>query len=243
MTDDQHAARSTAPSALRELTTAKARDDFQARHEFLFVADALPAAVSDALAAEAAALGAWTHRAHAFGVRKGGSISHQTLLSRAPVISGLYRLDALRDLVSHLAGAPVVRCPDDDPHASALYVYTEPGDYVGFHYDTSWYRGARYTVLVGVTDRSTSRLLCALHHRSRERRPETLSVATAPGSLVVFNGDRLYHAVSPLGADEERIVLSMEFVTDPRMNPVKRLVSKLKDAAVYFGFKSVFGGR
>ena len=40
-------------------------------------------------------------------------------------------------------------CPDEDPHACALYFYTEAGDHMGYHYDTSYYTGARYTVLFG----------------------------------------------------------------------------------------------
>ena len=41
-------------------------------------------------------------------------------------------------------------CPEADPPSCALYFYTEPGDHIGFHYDTSYYKGTRYTVLVGL---------------------------------------------------------------------------------------------
>jgi len=38
----------------------------------------------------------------------------------------------------------------DDPHADALYFHTRAGDHIGWHYDTSYYAGPRYTLLLGV---------------------------------------------------------------------------------------------
>jgi hypothetical protein len=59
---------------------------------------------------------------------------------------------------------------------------------------------------------------------------------------VIFNGDRLWHAVTPLHAGEERIVLSMEYVTNPAMSPVKRFISTMKDAIAYFGLSTALQG-
>ena len=36
-----------------------------------------------------------------------------------------------------------------------LYYYTEAGDHIGYHYDTSYYKGSRYTILMGLVDKST----------------------------------------------------------------------------------------
>jgi hypothetical protein len=58
---------------------------------------------------------------------------------------------------------------------------------------------------------------------------------------VLFNGDKLWHAITPLGEGEERVSLTLEYVTDARMTPVKRFVSNMKDAVAYFGFRAVFG--
>ena len=133
-------------------------------------------------------------------------------------------------------------CPDDDPHACALYFYTEPGDHIGFHYDTSYYKGARYTVLVGLLERSSSRLVCQLYKGDARRQIQELSVATNPGTMVFFNGDKLFHAVTPLGPGEERIVLTMQYVTNQGMGPFKRLFSNMKDAVAYFGLRSLIRG-
>jgi hypothetical protein len=76
------------------------------------------------------------------------------------------------------------------------------------------------------------------------REPRQVHLDTAPGSLVIFNGDRLWHAVTPLHAGEERIVLSMEYVTNPAMSPIKRFIWTMKDAIAYFGLSTALqGGR
>lgn len=107
---------------------------------------------------------------------------------------------------------------------------------MGFHYDTSYYNGARYTVLMGLIQRSERcRLVCHLYRDDPARETREIQLAYGPGSLVIFNGDKLWHAVTPLAAGEERVVLTMEYVTDTRMGPVKRLVSNMKDAIAYFG--------
>ena len=90
------------------------------------------------------------------GHKKGGSVSYYTVRQHAPTLVQLYRSPPFMDFLSRLVGARLMLCPENDPHACALYYYTEPGDHIGFHYDTSYYKGARYTILIGLVDRSPS---------------------------------------------------------------------------------------
>lgn len=195
-----------------------------------------------ALVAEAKAMQASVHRNYVPRIKKGGSVSYFDLVRGAPSIVALYRDPAFIALLSRITRERLLVCPDGDPHACALYYYTEPGDHIDFHYDTSFYRGKRYTVLVGLVERSSCRLVCELYKKDPGRETRTVSVHTLPGTLVMFNGDRLWHAVTPSGPGEERIVLSMEYVTDQRMGPVQRLVSNVKDAVAYFGIRALFRG-
>jgi alkylated DNA repair dioxygenase AlkB len=132
-------------------------------------------------------------------------------------------------------------CPPNDPHRCALYAYTEEGDYMGWHYDTSYYKDRRWTVLVGFKDESSSRLLCLLHTRNPDRDVVKLELQIKPGTLVIFNGDKVYHAVSPLKEGESRYIVSMQYVTNGEMNPFMRFISNMKDAVAYFGLRGVFG--
>jgi len=139
-----------------------------------------------------------------------------------------------------VAGEALQPCPPEDPHAYALYLYTQPGDHIGWHYDTSYYRGRRYTVLFGVLDQSSCRLEYQLHTRQAGYEVECGSVRIPPGGLVFFNGDALRHRITPLGAGERRISLTFEYLTDTRMHRGWRLISNFKDALGYFGFRQVF---
>ena len=176
------------------------------------------------------------HRNYIPGFKKGGAVSSQTLAEKAPRFLTLYECPAFVDFLSRLVGTRVMRCPEDDPHACALYSYTEPGDHMGFHYDTSYYKGARYTVLMGLIQRSEHcRLVCHLYRDDPTRETREVQLAYGPGSLVIFNGNKLWHAVTPLAEGEDRVVLTMEYVTNPEMRPFKRFVSNMKDAIAYFG--------
>lgn len=175
------------------------------------------------------------------GHKKGGSVSYYTVQEKAPGFIELYRSEAYRTFLNRLVGADLQLCPDSDPHSCALYYYTEPGDHIGFHYDTSYYKGARYTILMGLVDRSTQcKLVCELFKDDPAKQPRHLELVTEPGDMVIFNGDKLWHAVTPLGEGEERIALTLEYVTNPDMGAVKRFYSNLKDSFAYFGLKTVF---
>jgi hypothetical protein len=219
-----------------------ARATYWRQNEFVHFERLLPPAVTDVLVAEVDRVRPAIHRNYIPRHKKGGSVSYFTLLEQAPAIVTLYRTPAFLSFLSAVTGRSLMPCPERDPHSCALYFYTEPGDHIGFHYDTSYYKGTRYTILVGLVERSSSRLVCQLYKDDPARETVELSLTTEPGTFILFNGDKLWHAITPLGEHEERVSLTLEYVTDPSMAPHKRLFSDLKDAFAYFGLKSVFLG-
>jgi len=238
----------TAPSPSAALASDPAFDlarlsaEFRANNEFI----ALPRFIGDRhlapMLASLAALESRVHRNFIPGHKKGGSVSRYELDHFAPAVPAFYRTPELLDFVQRLCGRELLYCPSDDPHAYALYYYTEAGDHIGYHYDTSYYKGARYTVLVGLVDQSHCRLEYELFHEHPTRAPISGGIALEPGTLVVFNGDKLWHRVTPAAAGDRRIALTLEFVTDYSMHPLRRFVSNMKDAIAYFGFRQVFSG-
>ena len=213
-------------------------DTFSRQNEFIVIKDFLPRGVLDCLLAELPELQDSVHRNYIPKHKKGGSISRYDLDRRAPPFGALYNARSLHEMILTLTDKSLSHCPASDPHTYALYYYTEPGDHIGFHYDTSYYQGSRYTVLIGLVDRSSSKL-----EYRRGGAKDFESVSLQPGWFVLFNGDKLYHRITPLGADEIRIALTFEYVTDPRMKPLQRFVSNMKDAIAYFGLRQVFGRR
>jgi hypothetical protein len=232
------------PRAIQALDFERTRSTYWEQNECVFLERFLPAEVVEHhLLPEVEQLRADIHRNYIPKHKKGGSVSYYTLVRKAPVFLELYRSPAFIDFISRLVGHPVVPCPDDDPHACALYFYTEPGDHIGFHYDTSYYKGARYTVLMGLVQRSAAcRLICQLYKGDSTRALQELRLTTPPGAMVIFNGNKLWHAITPLEAGAERVVLTMEFVTNPEMGAFRRFVSNMKDAIAYFGFSAVLRG-
>lgn len=241
--DSREATSASVREFLSRMNLSAAREKYREQGQFVCFNDFVPSGLVRRMAREAEALRPYVQRKVIPGYKKSGSVSFYRLSESAPAILEFYRDPALIGWLSELTGAVLQSCPDSDPHAAALYYYTEAGDHIGFHFDSSHYKGARYTVLIGLVDDSTGRLICDLHRRDPKRATEHLELATPPGTFTFFQGDCVWHSVSPVGPGETRIVLTMEYVTDASMSPVRRLVSDLKDAMTYFGFRELLRAR
>ncbi|AOJ65632.1 2OG-Fe(II) oxygenase [Burkholderia ubonensis] len=230
----------TVADCVGRLDVGRLRDDYTRQGSFLYLDTFLPPDAHAKLADAARALMADINRNYLPGHKQGGSVSRHTIDAKAPYIAELYRSKALIGLLEKLTGDTLLLSPDDDPHAYALYYYTKPGDHIGWHYDTSYYDGRRYTLLIGVIDDSSCQLDYELHTRNPAVPDEPGTVQIADGGIVLFDGDKLRHRVTPLGQNEMRVSLTFEYVTDPGMRPWKRFISNMKDAIAYFGFRQVF---
>lgn len=228
--------------AVTRLDFDRLHREYWEQNEFVFIPQFLDRAlVEELLVPQAQGVKGELNRNYIPGHKKGGSVSYYAVMEKAPRFLDLYRSPAFVDFLSRLSHARLMLCPENDPHSCALYYYTEPGDHIGFHYDTSYYKGSRYTILMGLVDKSTQcKLVCELFKDDPAKQPRHLELITEPGDLVIFNGDKLWHAVTPLGPGEERIALTMEYVTNPEMGSFKRLYSNLKDSFAYFGLRAVF---
>jgi len=219
------------------------RQQFLEQGAFLYLSEFLPAEATAQLVAAVAAVKESVNRNYLPGHKQGGSVSRYTLDELAPFVGELYRSPALIEWLGQLAGEHLQVSPPNDPHAYALYFYTRPGDHIGWHYDTSYYAGRRYTLLIGVIDESSCRLDYELHTREERTSVVPGSVRIPPGGLVFFDGDKLRHRISPLGDNEVRVSLTFEYVTNPKMHVGWRVISNMKDAFGYFGFRQVFRRR
>lgn len=226
---------------LAQLDLPELRREFMDQGEFIALAEFVPHSTLEPLLAALPQIEPRIHRNFVPGYKKGGSVSRFDLDECVPAFGALYHDPALVEFLRALTAQPLRYCPANDPHTYALYYYTEAGDHIGFHYDTSYYKGARYTVLIGLVDESSARLEYELFRDDANRASVTGSIALQPGMLVVFNGDRVYHRVTPCAAGERRVALTLEYLTSLEMHPVRRFVSNMKDAIAYFGFRQVFG--
>lgn len=208
-------------------------------HEVLVIDDLLPPEfVATKLLPEVELCKQYIHRVKVGTFKKSGSVGRDTLQHHAPNIFSLYTSEKMLRFVESIVGEKLFLCPEWDQHAAALYYYTEPGDCIGVHYDKSFYRSKRFTVLIGlIQDSVSSKLVCYMGATKVNRRANPRDVMTHPGCFVVFNGDKLWHEVTPLGEgeNERRVILTLEYVTDPRISFFNRFITNLKDRYLYFG--------
>ncbi|MFO1069144.1 MAG: 2OG-Fe(II) oxygenase [Geminicoccaceae bacterium] len=194
--------------------------------------DVLDAATFAAVLAEVERLVA-AERSYLPAHKKGGTVAYETLCARAPTVLALYLGEPLRELVSRLVGVPVQPTPLHDQSSLSVLFYDRPGDHIGWHYDHNFYRGRHFTLLIPLVNRgagadglSAARLVARLGDAERQ-------IATPPNSLVLFEGARVLHRVTPIGEGERRIVLSMTWCTDPANAWWQGLARRIKDIGFY----------
>lgn len=224
---------------LTEADTAQSSRTYWEQNECLILDRFIPGEIVTSCLTEIESLRKRIHRNYVPGHKQGGSVGYHAIWNEShesSAIISLYRSPALRRFLSRIVKEELLLCPEHDPHSCALYYYTRPGDHIGFHYDRSYYKGKRYTVLMGLVERSEQcRLVARLPKPGAKEGASEQVIPLDPGTLVIFNGDKLWHAVTRLGPGEERIVLTLQYVTDQDMGPFQRAFSSLKDAFAYFG--------
>ncbi|HEY2231718.1 MAG TPA: 2OG-Fe(II) oxygenase [Xanthobacteraceae bacterium] len=198
----------------------------------------LPAAAFAALAAQAEQLLA-PERSFVPTHKQGGTVAYETLIEAAPAIVACYHAHGLQDMLSRLVGARLRPTPIYDQSSLSVLVYNKPGDHIGWHYDHNFYRGRHFTVLLAI--RNAGQAAHGLSHAVLHARVpgREIEISTAPNTLVVFEGARVRHRVTPIRDGERRIVLSMTYCTDPRAHWWQAWSRRLKDTA-FFGLRALW---
>jgi hypothetical protein len=198
----------------------------------------LPAASFAALAAEAEQL-ASPERSFVPAHKQGGTVAYETLIAAAPAIVACYHSAGLRDIVSRLVGTRLRPTPINDQSSLSVLVYNKPGDHIGWHYDHNFYRGRHFTVLLAI--HNAGRAAHGLSHAVLNARlpGREIAISTAANTLVVFEGARVRHQVTPIRAGERRLMLSMTYCTDARSYWWQGGSRRLKDTA-FFGLRALW---
>ncbi|HEX4160351.1 MAG TPA: 2OG-Fe(II) oxygenase [Rhizomicrobium sp.] len=171
--------------------------------------------------------------------KKGGTIAYGTIRKHAPGLAELYGSNTHRRTVSAIVGLQLEPTPLRDQSSLSILVYECPGDHIGWHYDHNFYRGRHFTVLLAIENRgygadglSASCLITKSHGMEG-------AIATPANTLVVFEGARVVHKVTPIREGERRVVLSMTYCTDPRNSPIREVARRFKDTA-FFGLRALW---
>ena len=66
-----------------------------------------------------------------------------------------------------------------------------------------------------------------------------MEVATPPNRMIIFEGAKVRHKVTPISEGERRCVWSMTYCTDPRNLAFQGVARRVKDTA-FFGLRSLW---
>jgi hypothetical protein len=210
--------------------------------EILVLDDFVPSPMLGEMIAETRRLMPRARRSHLPFVRKGGAISHPTILAEAPALDAFQASPSLRAFFQTIADGPVLEARKNDPHASAIYTYTERGDHIKWHYDDcGCVPQAAYSIILGLIEQSSC-ILEAVTFKKSPGRPEVeRSIKVSPGTLVFFCGTNVWHRVTPLGRGEERATFSFVYVKEGNHpKGLEKLHLEAMNTLLYFGPKGLF---
>ena len=113
--------------------------------------------------------------------------------------------------------------PEVDTNRLSLLYYKDEGDGIDWHVDGTIYLGDRWAgILTIVEDIKESEAKLELKPNGKSA---TFPVKKMENTLVLFQGDQVQHRARPMLLDEQRIVVSLLFSTNPTRtrNPILRL--------------------
>ena len=129
----------------------------------------------------------------------------------------------LQKLQSKTGIANLQFVPEVDTNRLSLLYYKDEGDGIDWHVDGTIYMGDRWAgILTIVEDIKESEAKLELKPNGK---PATFPVEKMENTLVLFQGDQVQHRARPMLMDEQRIVVSLLFSTNPTRtrNPILRL--------------------
>jgi hypothetical protein len=202
------------------------------------IPDAFPAAMIDTLRSQALDL-VRPERSYIPTHKKGGTVAYESLFAAAPAIVALYHAPEMRALISNVVGQPVRPTPINDQSSLSVLFYEKPGDHIGWHFDHNFYRGRHFTVLLPIINEGSA--ANGLSHARLQAKigGRVINVETPPNTLIVFEGARVHHKVTPIIEGERRLVISMTYCTDPRASLAQGAARRIKDVA-FFGPRALW---
>lgn len=147
----------------------------------------------------------------------------------------LYYSNEILDSLSKVLKKPVQRTPLTDNNACSLLIYSNNGDYIDWHLDSSIYSGDRYVVLITLVNENEKRDGLSNNEFIYIHNNKTHTIKLKPNSMIMFKGSEIYHKSTAIKENERRILLSMVFcdICYPKMSLYNRLNETVKNFVLY----------
>lgn len=207
-------------------------------HGPVHLAEALPPQLFEDIRREVSSL-IETERSYLPTHKKGGTVAYETLIEKAPKTVALYLSPAFAQVLSGIVGERLECTPLHDQSSCSVLFYERPGDHIGWHYDHNFYKGRHVTVLVAIVNEGHQPGGLSAARLEARQGSDAIAVETPPNTLVIFEGQRVLHRVTPIETGERRVMLSMTFATDPRAGALQGVKRRIKDMA-FFGPRALW---
>ncbi|KXS15561.1 hypothetical protein M427DRAFT_32251 [Gonapodya prolifera JEL478] len=162
--------------------------------------------------------------------KSGATVSYADLRTCAPSLIQFYKHEVPKAAERASGVAPLYATAEDDMSSASVLVYEKEGDRIDWHYDNNF-----FPIIV---QNSTTKYEFRVPPTQMNPVSTTRSLDLREGSLLIFEGDTVFHRATPMTEPGLRVVLSMTLTTDPEAKQVGSSARKVKDIA-YFGLDAV----
>lgn len=157
--------------------------------------------------------------------RKGITISTNEIDKNCPKLIDLYK-NQIRNIIEDITKLELAITDINMPTSCSIIIYNQKDDWINWHYDYNYYEGRFFTVLIPISNNKTCSKFQILDNDNN-----VITFELTNGNSIIFEGDNLYHRGSKLCENEERIFLSLQYVTKNEMSEINKTRIKLKDFA------------
>lgn len=162
------------------------------------------------------------------GWKAGRTISTADVKKELPELWRWYT--GLEEQIGSVIGESVHITSDTLPTTCAVLVYEEDGDFINWHYDVNYFNGRFFTLLIPVTIENS----CTLY-TYYDKNNTVQNMETKDGKAILFEGNKTFHMATKFcNRGQKRVVVSVQFSTDPSISWYNRALMRIKDSA-YIG--------
>jgi hypothetical protein len=160
--------------------------------------------------------------------KSGRTIITADIITLLPQVFHWYK--GLEKNISAIVGERVYITSEQLPTTCSILIYEEDGDFINWHYDVNYFEGRFFTLLIPCTfTKSCTEYTYYDKHGTKQ------SLQTELGKSILFEGDKVFHMATPFcNNGEKRVILSVQFSTNPTINWFNRSLMRVKDIA-YIG--------
>ena len=169
-------------------------------------------------------------RSKVFNLRQGAAIPGKLL---PKIFIDFYYSKELNSFLNNLLKLKLEPLPLSHLHACSILVNDQKDDYITWHYDTNYYKGKCFTLLLTLINRDKQRIFPSNNKNCIMLKSEQLCKDTEENSLIVFEGDQIFHKTEKLKENEKRVIFSMLFCEDYSQSNYHRILRRIKDFSFF----------